>query len=36
VAPDGRFLMIRQTYTPMPRELVVVLGWQGQPLMSSK
>jgi hypothetical protein len=32
VAPDGRFLMIRQTYTPAPRELVVVLGWRGQPL----
>jgi serine/threonine-protein kinase len=36
VAPDGRFLMIRQTYTPLPRELVVVLGWQGQPLISAK
>jgi serine/threonine-protein kinase len=36
VAPDGRFLMIRQTYTPLPRELVVVLGWQGQPLISTK
>jgi Tol biopolymer transport system component len=36
VAPDGRFLMIRQTYTPLPRELVVVLGWRGQPLSSSQ
>jgi Tol biopolymer transport system component/tRNA A-37 threonylcarbamoyl transferase component Bud32 len=36
VAPDGRFLMIRQTYTPLPRELVVVLGWRGQPLISTK
>jgi hypothetical protein len=32
VAPDGRFLMIRQTYAPAPRELVVVLDWRGQAL----
>ena len=35
VAPDGRFLMIRQTYTPTLPELVVVLGWRGQTLLSS-
>ena len=35
VAPDGRFLMIRQTYTPIIRELVVVLGWPGQTLRPS-
>jgi Tol biopolymer transport system component len=33
VAPDGRFLMIRQTYTPAVSELVVVLGWRGQSLI---
>jgi hypothetical protein len=35
VARDGRFLMIRQTYTPTLPELVVVLGWRGQPLLPS-
>jgi Tol biopolymer transport system component len=28
VAPDGRFLMIRQTYTPVLREIVVMLNWR--------
>jgi serine/threonine-protein kinase len=32
VAPDGRFLMIRPTYSPTVRELIVVLGWRGQRL----
>jgi Tol biopolymer transport system component len=36
VAPDGRFLMIRQTYTPSPRELVAVVGWSGQSLIGSR
>jgi serine/threonine-protein kinase len=36
VAPDGRFLMIRQTYTPLPRELVVLLGWRGQSSTSAE
>jgi serine/threonine-protein kinase len=34
VAPDGRFLMIRPTYAPVVRELIVVLGWQGQSLIA--
>jgi hypothetical protein len=29
VAPDGRFLMIRQTYMPAPRTIVIVLNWRG-------
>jgi hypothetical protein len=33
VAPDGRFLMVRQTYTPAVREVVVALGWRGQTLI---
>jgi Tol biopolymer transport system component len=33
VAADGRFLMIRQTYSPAVPELVVVLGWRGQSLI---
>jgi Tol biopolymer transport system component len=28
VAPDGRFLMIRQTYTPVLRDVVVILNWK--------
>ncbi len=32
VAPDGRLLLIRETYAPSPREIVVVSGWRGQPL----
>jgi serine/threonine protein kinase/Tol biopolymer transport system component len=35
VAPDGRFLMVRETYVPTVRELVVVLGWRGQTLIPS-
>jgi serine/threonine-protein kinase len=34
VAPDGRFLMVRPTYSPIVRELIVVLGWQGQSLIT--
>jgi Tol biopolymer transport system component len=30
VAPDGRFLLIRETYTPSAPEVVVVLNWRGQ------
>jgi Tol biopolymer transport system component len=34
VAPDGRFLMIRETHAPTSREFVVVSGWRGQPLVA--
>ncbi len=30
VAPDGRFLMIRQTYTPVVRDVVLLLNWRGE------
>jgi dipeptidyl aminopeptidase/acylaminoacyl peptidase len=29
VAPDGRFLMIRETYKPTPQSIVFVLNWRG-------
>jgi hypothetical protein len=35
VAPDGRFLMIRETYTPVLNEAIVVLNWHGEPLPRS-
>jgi hypothetical protein len=32
VAPDGRFLMVRETYTPKCERVVVVLNWRGEPI----
>jgi Tol biopolymer transport system component len=35
VAPDGRFLMIRQTYAPVLRDVVLVLNWRGEELSAA-
>ena len=36
VAPDGRFLMIRETYKPTRRSIVLVLNWRGGTLGSGR
>jgi Tol biopolymer transport system component len=36
VAPDGRFLLVRQTYTPAASQVVIALNWRGEAIQAQR